>query len=136
MLCIDNCQIQGSCCIFSSVDCVFLFITSYLPTAVLMKMSLDTTTSPSEEARENHFGFLEKQLEQATSEQFDIFQQLSKKERDLELAAELGKVLLQENEELKHRIEVVTQDYHDKLEVIFNFVNLRFCQLRVLSVVP
>lgn len=79
-------------------------------------MSLDTTTSPSEEARENHFGFLEKQLEQTTSEPFDIFQQLSKKERDLELAAELGNVLLQENEELKHRIEVVTQDYHDKLE--------------------
>lgn len=79
-------------------------------------MSLQTANSPTEDQLENHFTLRDKKMDE-TSEQYDIFQQLAKKDRDLELAAELGKVLLQENEELKLRLEQLTQEYMQKLEV-------------------
>lgn len=79
-------------------------------------MSLQTMNSPTEDEHENHFTVRDKKMDE-TPEQYDIFQQLAKKDRDLELAAELGKVLLQENEELKLRLEQLTHDYLQKLEV-------------------
>ena len=39
------------------------------------------------------------------------------KEKDLELAAELGKALLQRNEELRRKNEELAEDYSNKLEV-------------------
>ena len=39
------------------------------------------------------------------------------KEKDLELAAELGKALLQRNEELRRKNEELAEEYSNKLEV-------------------
>lgn len=47
----------------------------------------------------------------------DIWTQLQQKENDLLLAAELGKALLEKNEELKKQHETVIEDYSKKLEV-------------------
>lgn len=49
----------------------------------------------------------------------DIWTQLQQKENDLLLAAELGKALLEKNEELKKQHEAVIDDYSKKLEVSF-----------------
>lgn len=47
----------------------------------------------------------------------DVYILLSKKEKDLQLAAELGKVLLEKNDELSKANERITEDYSHKLEV-------------------
>lgn len=47
----------------------------------------------------------------------DIYILLAKKEKDLQLAAELGKVLLEKNDELSKANERITEDYTHKLEV-------------------
>lgn len=52
----------------------------------------------------------------ATGEQ-DVWTQLQQKESDLLLAAELGKALLEKNEELKKEQERITEEYSKKLEV-------------------
>lgn len=49
----------------------------------------------------------------------DVWKQLQQKESDLLLAAELGKALLEKNEELKKEQEKVTEEYSKKLEVRF-----------------
>lgn len=46
----------------------------------------------------------------------ELYIQLAEKERDLELAAELGKALLEQNEELKKNHEQVVEEYNTKLE--------------------
>lgn len=84
-------------------------------------MSVQTTSSPTEDQLESHFTLRDRKMDE-TPEQYDIFQQLAKKDRDLELAAELGKVLLQENEELKLRLDQLNQEYMQKLEVIVECV--------------
>ncbi|BES88885.1 Coiled-coil domain-containing protein [Nesidiocoris tenuis] len=48
----------------------------------------------------------------------DIYAQLQQKEKDLILAAELGKALLEKNEELSRANERLAEDYSNKLEVI------------------
>ncbi|XP_068902448.1 bicaudal D-related protein homolog isoform X1 [Tenebrio molitor] len=48
----------------------------------------------------------------------DIWTQLQQKENDLLLAAELGKALLEKNEELKKQHEAVIDDYSKKLEAV------------------
>lgn len=64
---------------------------------------------------------LEKRMSQETSDDLspttDIYTQLQQKERDLLLAAELGKALLERNEELTKRQEVITKDYSARVEV-------------------
>lgn len=50
----------------------------------------------------------------------DVYSQLAQKEKDLILAAELGKALLDRNEELSRANERVTEEYTKKLEVGFN----------------
>lgn len=52
---------------------------------------------------------------QALSE--DVWTQLQQKENDLVLAAELGKALLEKNEELKRQQEALVEEYSKKLEV-------------------
>lgn len=47
----------------------------------------------------------------------DVWAQLHQKEADLLLAAELGKALLEKNEELKKQQEKLIDDYSVKLEV-------------------
>lgn len=47
----------------------------------------------------------------------DVYILLAKKEKDLQLAAELGKVLLEKNDELSKANERITEDYSHKLEV-------------------
>ncbi|XP_014286241.1 bicaudal D-related protein homolog [Halyomorpha halys] len=48
----------------------------------------------------------------------DVYAQLQQKEKDLILAAELGKALLEKNEELSRQNERLAEDYSQKLEVI------------------
>lgn len=53
----------------------------------------------------------------------DVYILLAKKEKDLQLAAELGKVLLEKNDELSKANERITEEYSHKLEVsFFNYV--------------
>ena len=47
----------------------------------------------------------------------DILNILEAKERDLILAAELGKALLEKNEELSKQNEKIAKDFCEKLEV-------------------
>ncbi|XP_044261016.1 bicaudal D-related protein homolog isoform X2 [Tribolium madens] len=48
----------------------------------------------------------------------DVWTQLQQKENDLLLAAELGKALLEKNEELKKQHDAVIEDYSKKLEAV------------------
>ena len=52
----------------------------------------------------------------------DVYGQLQQKERDLILAAELGKALLEKNEDLSKQNEKIAEDFSQKLEV--NFLSL------------
>jgi hypothetical protein len=52
-----------------------------------------------------------------SEENSDIYAQLEQKERDLVLAAELGKVLLDKNDELSRQNERIAEEYSMKLEV-------------------
>ncbi len=47
----------------------------------------------------------------------DLYAQLSQKETDLILAAELGKALLEKNEELRRRNQDMEEQFQDKIEV-------------------
>ena len=49
----------------------------------------------------------------------DVYGQLQQKERDLILAAELGKALLEKNEDLSKQNEKIAEDFSQKLEVLF-----------------
>ena len=48
----------------------------------------------------------------------DVYAQLGKKDNDLQLAAELGNVLLQQNEELRWTNEQMSQEFNQKIEVL------------------
>ncbi|KAL1502562.1 hypothetical protein ABEB36_007687 [Hypothenemus hampei] len=48
----------------------------------------------------------------------DIWTQLQQKDNDLQLAAELGKALLEENEKLKKQQEEIVEEYSKKLEAV------------------
>ncbi|KAH1011674.1 hypothetical protein HUJ04_000994 [Dendroctonus ponderosae] len=48
----------------------------------------------------------------------DIWTQLQQKENDLQLAAELGKALLEENEKLKKQNDATVEEYSRKLEAV------------------
>lgn len=52
-----------------------------------------------------------------TANDQDLWTQLQKKESDLLLAAELGKALLDKNEELAKQQEKIIEEYSKKLEV-------------------
>jgi len=51
-------------------------------------------------------------------EDLDVYAQLQQKEKDLILAAELGKALLEKNEELSRQNEKIAEDYSQKLELL------------------
>ena len=52
-----------------------------------------------------------------SADENDIYALLEQKERDLLLAAELGKALLEKNEELSQTNEKMAEDFSHKLEV-------------------
>ena len=52
-----------------------------------------------------------------SSSSVDVYAQLEQKERDLVLAAELGKALLDKNEELSRQNERIAEEFSVKLEV-------------------
>ncbi|KAK3083889.1 hypothetical protein FSP39_004795 [Pinctada imbricata] len=52
----------------------------------------------------------------SVEEEDDVYSQLAQKERDLTLAAELGKALLEKNEELERRNEQVAEEYAHRIE--------------------
>ena len=52
-----------------------------------------------------------------TSGESDIYSQLEQKERDLLLAAELGKALLERNEELQRKADLAQEDFNQRVEV-------------------
>lgn len=56
-----------------------------------------------------------------TSDTEDLYTQLAQKERDLILAAELGKALLEKNEELTKKHESYVEENNQKLEVRYMF---------------
>lgn len=51
----------------------------------------------------------------------DIYRQLAQKEKDLLLAAELGKALLEKNEELNQKYELLQEEYSQAVEVSLMF---------------
>lgn len=53
-----------------------------------------------------------------TADPEDVYAQLQQKEKDLILAAELGKALLEKNEDLSRQNERLAEEYSQKLEVI------------------
>lgn len=55
----------------------------------------------------------------------DLWKQLQKKESDLVLAAELGKALLEKNEELTKQQEKLVEEYSTKLEVCLS-ISIKF----------
>lgn len=61
----------------------------------------------------------------------DVWTQLQQKENDLVLAAELGKALLEKNEELKKQQDTIVEEYNKKLEVrsfnLYSFQIHIFC---------
>lgn len=61
----------------------------------------------------------------------DLWTQLQKKESDLLLAAELGKALLEKNEELAKQQEKIIEEYSKKLEVSDHFISIWFSLLKI-----
>lgn len=51
------------------------------------------------------------------NEDMDVYAQLQQKEKDLILAAELGKALLEKNEELTKQFKELTEESNRKIEV-------------------
>ena len=62
----------------------------------------------------------------------DVHAQLLAKERDLILAAELGKALLEKNEDLSKQNEKIAEEFSQKLEVGFA---VPFCKLRAFQTI-
>lgn len=54
----------------------------------------------------------------------DVYSQLAQKEKDLLLAAEIGKELLERNSDLSRQNERLTEEYSRKLEVSLPFENV------------
>ncbi|XP_066271930.1 BICD family-like cargo adapter 1 [Branchiostoma lanceolatum] len=48
----------------------------------------------------------------------DLYAQIEQKEKDLVLAAELGKALLEQNEELNKKVEKLQEDFSEKVELL------------------
>ena len=74
-----------------------------------------------EASNENHERYFENTEDNGNYEysvdENDFAAILDQKDKDLRLAAELGKALLEQNAELERRIEQTTEEYTQKLEV-------------------
>lgn len=66
-------------------------------------------------------------------EDSDVYRQLAQKDKDLLLAAELGKALLEKNEELSQKYELLQEEYSQVVEVSrlnISFSRFFWCCLR------
>ncbi|TRY70902.1 hypothetical protein TCAL_17250 [Tigriopus californicus] len=59
-------------------------------------------------------------IHQTSYGEHDLYTLLGEKENDLTLAAELGKALLEQNEELSRQNEIISEDFASKLESILS----------------
>lgn len=64
--------------------------------------------------------------ETGVNEDMDVYAQLQQKDKDLILAAELGKALLEKNEELTKQLKELTEESSKKIEVSDTFDYFRF----------
>lgn len=74
-------------------------------------MSGDNMAEAPRVEEEGEGGFSEEE------EDIDIYAQLEQKQKDLTLAAELGKALLEKNAELERRNEQMIEEFAQKIEV-------------------
>ena len=77
----------------------------------------DDTDETSNENHERYFENTEDGNYEYSVDENDFAAILDQKDKDLRLAAELGKALLEQNAELERRIEQTTEEYTQKLEV-------------------
>ncbi|XP_042898401.1 bicaudal D-related protein homolog [Parasteatoda tepidariorum] len=67
---------------------------------------------------EDYVSQMENQQAQNNVDADDVYAQLARKEKDLILAAELGKALLEKNEEISRANEKLTEEYSQQLEIL------------------
>ena len=80
--------------------------------------------SPVHELLEEYYPYLsdmDSRSDCNSSDTEDVYTQLAQKERDLILAAELGKALLETNQELSKKNDSLGEEYNQKLEVSFPY---------------
>nr|CAH7723525.1 unnamed protein product [Callosobruchus chinensis] len=82
-----------------------------------MLKSLEDYVSEMEQRSEANAG-RERGVDASQVAPQDLWTQLQQKENDLVLAAELGKALLEKNDELKKQQEQIVEEYSKKLEVM------------------
>ncbi|GFT85303.1 bicaudal D-related protein-like protein [Nephila pilipes] len=91
-----------------------------------------TTCRADDMQQHNFYGDLEdyvcqmekQQQAQSGADPDDVYAQLARKEKDLILAAELGKALLEKNEEISRANERLTEEYSQQLEVSVYYSSL------------
>lgn len=78
---------------------------------------------------EEYLSEVERRAQRTSNDGDDVYSQLAQREKDLVLAAELGKALLEKNEEISRANERLAEEYSHKLEVKhFKFMCL-FCKI-------
>lgn len=82
-----------------------------------MKAEMQQTSSGLYGDLEEYLGEVEKRAAQCGADEGDVYTQLAQREKDLVLAAELGKALLEKNEEISRANERLAEEYSHKLEV-------------------
>lgn len=86
--------------------------------------ALDVMSAKKQSSNLVESGVFSGQESNVSEAEADIYALLEQKERDLLLAAELGKALLEKNEELSQTNEKMAEDFSSKLEVS-NFIKIR-----------
>ncbi|GFQ88039.1 BICD family-like cargo adapter 1 [Trichonephila clavata] len=67
---------------------------------------------------EEYLSEVERRAQRTSNDSDDIYTQLAQREKDLVLAAELGKALLEKNEEISRANERLAEEYSHKLELL------------------
>ncbi|XP_055937107.1 bicaudal D-related protein homolog [Argiope bruennichi] len=67
---------------------------------------------------EEYLNEVEKRAQRTCNDSDDVYTQLAQREKDLVLAAELGKALLEKNEEISRANERLAEEYSHKLELL------------------
>lgn len=82
------------------------------------------TQQPTNPTLDEYMLAMERRNVNATNSDLqDVYSQLADKERDLLLAAQLGKALLEKNEQLSMQNEKIAEEYSRQLEVTYLFVS-------------
>lgn len=81
----------------------------------------DVTGEDSDEFERDFYNEIDENgeilAEDEDGDENDIYRQLAQKEKDLLLAAELGKALLEKNEEISQKYELLQEEYSQVVEV-------------------